>query len=312
MEYIDTILEGNCLDVLKQLPDETFNTCVTNPPYWKLRDYGVEGQLGHEDSPEDFISKLVSVFNEVKRTLKPDGTLWVNIGDTYAANRGSINRAPSNTRNKNGHMGAMNVPNGLKPKDMVGIPWRLALALQQDGWYLRSDIIWYKTNPLPESVRDRPTRSHEYIFLLSKSPRYYYDYEAIKEPVAAATKTRMKQNIENQKGSSRANGGAKTNGNLKAVGDGLTRNKRTVWPVSTKPFKDAHFATFPLDLIEPCIMAGCPSGGIVLDPFMGAGSTAIAALKLGRKFTGIELNGQYINEIANPRITTWLRKAKSH
>lgn len=295
-----TILQGDCIEKLRELPDESVQTCITSPPYWGLRDYGVEGQLGLESTPEEYVQNLVEVFQEVKRVLRDDGTLWLNLGDSYAANR--------TYQVKNG-IGAKEhifgrgskVPPGLKQKDLVGIPWMVAFALRADGWYLRSDIIWNKPNPMPERVTDRPTKAHEHVFLLSKSANYYYDHKAIKEPVSQSTISRLTQNVMNQKGSDRANGGAKTNGNMKAVGGSTSRNRRTVWTVSTKPFKGAHFATFPKDLILPCVLAGAPEYGTVLDPFFGAGTTALVALENLRSCIGIELNPAYV-EIAKRRL----------
>jgi len=319
------IIQGNCLDVLRELPSESINCCVTSPPYWGLRDYGTDGQLGQESTPEEYVAGMVAVFREVRRVLRGDGTLWLNLGDSYnAAREGGhaggtkgISR-PEITARRSG----VNAP-GLKPKDLVGIPWRVAFALQADGWWLRQDIIWSKPNPMPESVRDRCTKSHEYIFLLSKSKKYYYNSEAIKEPVTQSSLERLGQDVANQEGSGRVPG--KTNGKMKAVKfggtkaagygtrihsgkewnpgdtDGLTRNKRSVWTVTTKPFKGAHFATFPVDLIEPCVLAGCPAGGTVLDPFMGSGTTLAVAMDAGCEGIGIELNEEYI-KLATKRL----------
>lgn len=300
---------GNCLDILPTLPEQSIDCCVTSPPYWGLRDYGMEDQLGLDLSPEKYIENMVQVFREVWRVLKDDGTLWLNLGDSYA-NNGTGGHGATGRK----------VPDGLKIKDLVGIPWRVALALQADGWYLRSDIIWSKPNPMPESVTDRPTKSHEYIFLLSKSAKYYYDHQAIREQAEHSSIKRWEQDIENQKGSERVPG--KANGNMKAVGGpkkdkqrgysrrhagfndrwdkmttaeqcSLGRNKRSVWNIATMPYKGAHFATFPPKLIEPCILAGCPEGGTVLDPFGGSGTTAMVAVKHRRKAVLIELNPEY-------------------
>lgn len=297
------ILQGDCLEVLKTLPDESVHCCVTSPPYWGLRDYGVDGQLGLEETPEQYVQNMVEVFREVRRVLRRDGTLWLNLGDSYVGtgNKGEY-KDPKYTDGRNGQSVAINNKVvGLKPKNLVGIPWRVAFALQADGWYLRSDIIWHKPNPMPESVRDRPTKSHEYIFLLSKNEHYYYDHESVKEPVSSSTVSRLKQMINQQAGSKRANGGRKTNGNMKAVGNTESRNRRSVWTVTTKPFSEAHFAVYPPDLIKPCILAGCPSEGTVLDPFFGSGTTGVVALQYNRDFIGIELNPQYI-EIAERRL----------
>ena len=298
------IIHGNCLEVLKRLDENSIDCCVTSPPYWGLRDYGVDGQLGLERTPEEYTEKLVSVFREVKRVLKDEGTFWLNLGDSYAgsnsagiednkaANRGSRKTVVKERPNK--------VVKGLKPKDLVGIPWRVAFALQADGWYLRSDIIWHKPNPMTESVRDRPTKAQEYIFLMSKSPRYYYDQDAISEPVQHPkllhkSKKKTPEQIDAYFGNAPSN-----LGRCGTSKDGK-RNRRSVWAVATKPFSEAHFATFPPDLIEPCILAGCPSGGVVLDPFFGAGTTGLVAMRNGRQYIGIELNEEYI-EIAEKRL----------
>lgn len=327
------IIVNDSLDALKSAPDKWVQTCVTSPPYWGLRDYGVDGQLGLEPTPDQFVQKLVSIFREVRRCLKDDGTLWLNLGDSYAGGgNGRVSKVDETSkqatnRGARGQVGeAMPMPKpkdfGLKPKDLVGIPWRVAFALQADGWYLRQDIIWAKPNPMPESVRDRCTKSHEYIFLFSKSPKYYFNNDAIKEPVAQSTIKRLSQNIAAQRGSDRVPG--KTNGPMKAVFGGRNkhsgygtrlhsgredsgnylecgRNKRSVWTVTTKPFKGAHFATFPMDLIEPCILAGSKKGDVVLDPFAGAGTTGVVCKRHGREFVGIEINPEYA-EIAEKRI----------
>lgn len=304
--------------------------CVTSPPYWGLRDYGVGGQIGLETTPDEFLEQMVSVFRDVRRVLRDDGTLWLNLGDSYA-NDGKFG---GKTGGKQAYLdeasllrnGREKRVTGLKPKDMVGIPWRTAFALQADGWYLRRDIIWHKLNPLPESVRDRPSTAHEYLFLLSKSGQYHYDADAIMEPVSPNTHARLSQDVANQVGSARANGGGKTNGNMKAVGKSAKvadaesgirhnesfsgavclpvthRNKRSVWATSTEAFSEAHFATFPPALIEPCIKAGCPEGGTVLDPFGGAGTTGLVADRLRRNAILIELNPEYAG-IAERRIS---------
>ncbi len=265
---LNRIHQFDCVQGMKLIPDDSIDTCVTSPPYWNVRDYGVDGQVGLEDDYKQYIKKLVDVFHEVKRVLKPDGTLWLNINDTYAANRTYQVSQSIHKGHDYGKSNGMKVPEGLKEKDMIGIPWKSAFALQEDGWYLRSDIIWQKPNPMPESVKDRPTRSHEFIFLMSKSKKYYYDYESIKENTL----------------------------------DGSTKkNKTDVWTVQKKSFKEAHFATFPEDLIVPCILGGSREGGVVLDPFMGAGTTALVAAKNNRNFIGFELNHEYI-EIANKRL----------
>lgn len=311
---MNEIFNGDALSILKTLPSESVNVCVTSPPYYNLRDYGTDGQIGREKTPEEYIEKLVEVFREVRRVLRPDGTLWLNIADSYATSSGS--QAPTNTRNSCGHT-QKHVPKGYKRKDLIGIPWMLAFALRADGWYLRQDIIWAKPNCMPESVKDRCTKSHEYIFLLSKSPTYYFDAEAISEPIAESSIKRFAQNIEAQKGSNRQPG--KTNGPMKAAlprfggskyGNSTSpetrtksgnvykptprRNKRDVWTVSTKGFNGAHFAVFPEDLVRPCILAGSPPGGVVIDPFFGSGTVGAVAIKEGRMFIGIEINPDYV------------------
>ena len=296
-------LIGDCIESMRGLPDASVNCCVTSPPYFGLRNYGVEGQIGLEDTPDAFVARLVEVFREVRRVLRDDGTLWLNLGDSYARTGGTDRRVSDtakvgSTRNTLTQMSDRTgkAPVGLKDKDLIGIPWRVAFALQADGWYLRQDIIWAKPNPMPESVRDRCTKAHEYVFLLSKGPRYYFDSEAIKEPgvIPAGTK--------GAKGS--AERAAQTGVNSRPpeykVYDGM-RNRRSVWTVTTKPFKGAHFATFPPDLIEPCILAGCPVGGTVLDPFGGSGTTAGVALKHGRNAILCELNPDYA-ELVNARV----------
>lgn len=349
----------SCITGLAKLPDKAIHCCVTSPPYYGLRDYGTNDQIGLEETPEEYVRKLVEVFREVRRVLRDDGTLWLNLGDSYNGSGKGGNPDGSCWK---GFVGNDNRENSakqkktdikcIKPKDLIGIPWMVAFALRSDGWYLRQDIIWHKPNPMPESITDRCTKAHEYIFLLSKSAKYFYDADAIKEPVKESSVARLKQDLDNQKGSNRVPG--KTNGAMKAVGPkiGGTKygdnsdikyatksgkewvvkgyehrgegdkkltghsvyydsdgnligngyaNKRSVWTVTTKPFKEAHFATFPEDLIAPCIKAGCPEYGVVLDPFMGAGTTAVVARKLNRKYVGYELNSKYI-DIAQRRM----------
>lgn len=338
------ILIGDCIEMMRGLPNGFVNTCVTSPPYFGLRDYGVDGQIGLEETPGEFIARLVEVFREVRRVLRDDGTVWVNMGDTYAsiaggyASAGSAGKHDTVSQSTRGAVlrgKRRSPPTGLKQKDLMGIPWRLAFALQDDGWYLRQDIIWHKPNPMPESTRDRCTKSHEYLFLLSKSPRYYYDQDAIKEPVALSSIARLSQDIAQQFGSDRVPG--KSNGPMKAVrnkrnsfkrenskreqtipGQSMgthrpereesswpldTRNKRSVWSVPTVGFKGAHFATFPPDLIRPCILAGAPRGGVVLDPFGGAGTTAVVAMEEGRRSILCELNPEYA-EMAERRVAS--------
>jgi len=351
----DRILNGDALEVLRTLPDQSVHCCVTSPPYWGLRDYGVDGQLGLEKTPEEYVARLVEIFREVRRVLRDDGTLWLNLGDSYG--NPSAGRNDGDHR-ADGHQGGMSFKavgttkhtgNSVKPKDLVGIPWRVAFALQADGWWLRSDIIWAKPNPMPESVKDRPTRAHEYIFLLSKSGTvqfwthsdacldervfekpapdyrwvhrttreetatdpnnpddwrrinlwrghdYYYDHEAIKErAVDPGSWNRNPHSIP-------AGHEGGTREGLHKIEASPYRNKRDVWTVTTKPYPDTHFAVYPPDLIRPCIRAGCPVGGVVLDPFFGAGTTGLVAKQEGRHYLGIELNQEYI-EMAEARI----------
>lgn len=306
---MNTIYNLDCLVGLREMPDNSVDCCVTSPPYFNLRDYGVDGQIGLEDSPAEYINRLVEVFGEVRRVLSPDGTLWLNIGDSYAGSGKGAASYPENAENyKQGtDRGAVGCSatikkfDGYKSKDLIGIPWMLAFALRDNGWYLRQDIIWAKPNPMPESVRDRCTKSHEYIFLLSKSKNYYYDCESIKEPAVTKgcgekTESRYggKKYTENPDAFFRTKSG-------RAYVHHDFRNKRDVWTVATKPHKESHFAMFPERLIMDCISAGCPVGGVVLDPFMGGGTTALVARKLGRKYIGFELNPEYI-ELAENRL----------
>ena len=389
------ILQGDCIESLKKLETESVNTCVTSPPYWGLRDYGDSNQLGLEDTPAEFVDNLVKVFREVKRVLRDDGTVWLNLGDSYARTGGDSSKKGrhwddrKNNPNTGHNRYAKDI--GLKQKDLVGIPWRVALALQQDGWYLRQDIIWHKPNPMPESVKDRCTKAHEYIFLLTKKPKYYFDYESIKEDCVTKSKQTNKKNThgkyqtkeneaKNRQGIHADRGDklievrtklptqkdlvdflrskttAKTLANstdipltkiehwfrydengfayptiedwnkvkefiddwsdgFNLIDEALTyyelktdevahtnkKNKRSVWTVSTKSFKGAHFATFPMDLIEPCVLAGCPEGGVVLDPFAGSGTTGIVAVNNNRNACLIDLSNEYL-DIAEKRI----------
>jgi len=307
--HVVELIQGDAREALSRLPDKTIQTCVTSPPYWGLRDYGIAGQLGLENSPDKFVAKLVEVFREVRRVLKDDGTLWLNLGDCYAQSSYGSGGGWAKARNNYSNAPAQNrslfkdpgYRHGLKNKDLIGIPWRVAFALQADGWYLRQDIIWHKRNPMPESVTDRCTKAHEYIFLLSKSDRYYFDHEAIKEPALSPGSVHVHK--AGNKTSSLAGDPRHATKPQRTVVTGSTRNRRSVWTVSTKPYRGAHFATFPPDLIEPCILAGAPVGGIVLDPFMGTGTTGYVALKHGRDFIGIELNPEYL-ELARARIAT--------
>ena len=287
------ILHGNCLARLRDLEDQSINTCITSPPYWGLRNYEEEGQIGLENTPEEFVENLVQVFREVKRVLRDDGTVWLNLGDSYSSGGRTTTTNQTLRGDKDYGVTRPKPSEGIKPKDLIGIPWRVAFALQADGWYLRQDIIWHKPNPMPESVRDRCTKAHEYIFLLSKNAKYYFDNEAIKEDAVA--KNRTAGNKVPQKGTDQPFSETKQ-GLIKAQQKKYQkRNKRSVWTVTTKPFKGAHFATFPMDLIEPCVLAGCPEGGTVLDPFGGAGTTALVANKHNRNAILIELNQDYID-----------------
>lgn len=348
---IDKIYQGDSLEVLKTFEDNSIDCCVTSPPYYALRDYGVDGQIGLEDSPEKYIERLTEVFMEVHRVLKPNGTLWLNIGDSY---NGSGGNHKEGQKNDTGFQGDLGVRcggkgarvKGLKPKDLIGIPWMLAFSLRNAGWYLRQDIIWHKPNPMPESVTDRCTKSHEYIFLMSKSQKYYFDYEAIQEEAnpnyisknirfggnkygdnddphfqiysgnvyEPKTKVRTQNNGYSKAGGHQDNSGGvgdyskhghtkncQYDGNEGIKDEVFVRNKRDVWSINVKPNKEAHFATYPQELVFPCILAGCPEGGVVLDPFMGSGTTGIVANKLGRHYVGIELNPEYV-EMSERRI----------
>lgn len=319
-----TILVGDVLARLKELPDESVQTVVTSPPYWGLRDYGVEGQIGMERTPDEYIGKMVAVFREVRRVLKSDGTLWVNIGDSYA----NDGKWGGETGGKQAYLddsnrklvGREKRQTGLKPKDLVGVPWMLAFAIRGDGWWLRGDHVWGKPNGMPESVEDRPTRSHEYVFLFAKSERYTYNPDAVRTAPKASIETRLKQDVESQAGSVRANGGAKTNGPMKAVRrsdkqkghsrrhDGFNdrwdqmekdeqmadgANLRSIWWISPAQYEEAHFAVMPDRVAEICILAGSNEGDLVLDPFCGSGTTGMVAVRYHRNFIGVELNPEY-------------------
>ena len=290
------IIYGDCRNKLKELGPESVQICVTSPPYWGLRDYGHDDQLGLEETPEEYTDNLVEVFRQVKRVLKDDGTLWLNLGDSYNGSGGA-----GGDYNKGGLKEGQPKYKGrniltLKPKDLVGIPWRVAFALQADGWYLRQDIIWHKPNPMPEPVKDRCTKSHEYIFLLSKSEKYFYDADAISEPIQDSTVERYKTGWDGDR--KRGWPGNSQNNMHKYMGSEKAqsvthRNKRSVWTVNTKPYSEAHFAVFPQELIEPCIQAGSKTGDVVLDPFFGSGTTGEVAERFGRNYVGIELNEEY-------------------
>lgn len=332
------IITADVLDGLRSLPSESVNCCITSPPYYALRDYGVPGQLGLEKTPEEYIANMTAVFCEVRRVLRNDGVLWLNIGDSYATT-GGANTGGDGRRVDGGTPYKMSgLPRtsggGIKPKDLIGIPWMLAFALRADGWYLRCDVIWSKPNPMPESVADRPTKAHEYIFLMAKSERYWYDAEAIRERAVNGDPNsprgsrgvlgEMNSGVRKQDDLGKrtytgfnARCPASVKAQMRENGTGLyppywadtggvgrpteTRNKRSVWEVATAPYPEAHFATFPPDLIKPCVLAGCPEGGTVIDPFMGSGTTGVVALSYGRKFIGIELNGEYV-KLAEKRL----------
>ena len=294
---------GDCLQSLRAMPDQSIHCCVTSPPYFGLRDYGMDGQIGLEDTPEAYVARLVEVFREVKRVLRDDGTLWLNIGDSYAGSGkgrnadGSHQEGGKQGTNKGTVVGKLiktEAPD-CKQKDLIGIPWMLAFALRADGWYLRQDIIWHKPNPMPESVRDRCTKAHEYVFLLSKSERYFFDAEAIKEPAVSEKPAGNKRHKYADAYAAGTSEEHRTKAGLLALQgvEWQTRNRRSVWSVATRPYKGAHFATFPPALIEPCILAGCPEGGTVLDPFGGSGTTAGVALAHGRNAVLCELNEEY-------------------
>ena len=300
----DVIINRDCLMALRELPADSIHCCVTSPPYYALRDYGMDAQIGREDTPEEYIGRLAAVFRELKRVLRPDGTFWLNIADTYCGTGSKCNSTdPKNPKGRNGQsVSIARTAAGCKQKDLIGIPWLLAFALRADGWYLRSDIIWYKANPMPESCKDRPSRCYEHIFLLTKSKKYFYDAAAIAEPIAPTTAARYrgKRSI-----SSKYSKGIPGQGKVQAINtarkDGYydealiptTRNKRDVWQINTVPYKGEHFAAFPPKLAETCIKAGCPKGGVVIDPFFGSGTTGVAAKKLDRRYIGIELNADY-------------------
>ncbi len=264
---------GDSREILQDFPENYFQSCITSPPYWGLRDYGVDGQIGAESTVDKYIEDLVNIFREVRRTLKEDGTLWLNIGDSYTSG-GRTWRDADKKNSARGMSYRAPTPQGLKSKDLIGVPWKIAFALQADGWYLRSDIVWYKPNCQPESVKDRPTRSHEYVFLFSKNEKYFYNHEAIKEPTADGKKL---------------------------------RNKRTVWSINTEPFKEAHFAVFPPALVEQCMLASSSRGDLILDPFFGSGTVAQVAIEQNRKCIGVELNKDYA-VIAKNRISHLNRK----
>ena len=310
-ENLNSIICGDALEELKKFPDESINSCITSPPYYGLRDYHKENQIGRETTVEEYLDRLVQVFREVRRVLKKDGTCFVVIADSYAGSGAKGNYAdPKNPKGRKGQKQAINQKvRGYKSKDLMGIPWRLALLLREDSWYLRSDIIWYKENAMPETCRDRPTRSYEHIFLLTKSPKYYYDFDAMKEPVKEVSKRRyVRGRSEDNKylnedaGISIQNiNKARKYGEYKGDNIPQFRNKRDIWTINTTSFRGNHYAAFPPKLAEICMIAGCPKGGIVLDPFVGSGTVGMVALMKGRKYVGIELNEDYC-KLARQRI----------
>ena len=319
---MNVISFGDCREILRLWASwgVKAQTCVTSPPYFGLRDYGHPGQLGLEQTPEQYVAAMVEVFRCVRDVLADDGTLWLNIGDSYARTGGTDRKVSASakvgsTRNTLEQMGdrKQRAPGGLKDKDLIGIPWRVAFALQADGWYLRQDIIWHKPNPMPESVTDRCTKAHEYLFLLSKSSRYYFDSEAMKETATTSERDIRRARVtgRGEQASSANYLGSpqrdKSGGFPQADMDNPVRNRRSVWTVATRPYKGAHFATYPPALIEPCILAGSRPGDIVLDPFMGSGTTAAVALEQGRQYLGCELNSEYA-ALQNDRIRAALDK----
>jgi DNA modification methylase len=292
------VIESCAAPALRELPAGSVQTCVTSPPYFGLRDYGHDGQIGLEATPDEYVAVLVDVFREVRRVLADDGTLWLNLGDSYWTAKGNPgpNSADAKQPARRGWVRPQDrpAPAGIKGKDLIGIPWMAAFALRADGWFLRSEVIWAKRNCMPESVADRPTRAHEHLFLLTKTPRYYYDAEAIREPDMGNDHARQvldgQPSLEPSGGIRPAHRGLRTPDGR----DGLGRNKRSVWTVATTPYAGAHFATFPPKLIEPCILAGAREGDTVLDPFAGSGTTGVVALRHGRSFVGVEINPEYV------------------
>lgn len=317
---INTIHNMDAMTLLKHMPSQSVNCIVTSPPYFGLRDYGMAGQIGLEETPQQFVAKLVELFREARRVLRDDGTFWLNLGDSYAGNNSSSGEGETRyTSTLNGGAGVkphekvhaqrrVTTETGIPSKNLIGIPWRVAFGLQDDGWILRSDIIWHKPNPMPESVTDRPTKAHEYVFLFAKSQRYFYDAEAIWEVAAydgrhdERQKGSAKYTTHTVPGQSTQSFASTGHERWRFNADGVRiRNKHSVWKVSTEPFSGAHFATFPTKLIEPMILAGCPVGGVVYDPFIGSGTTALVARKHGRDYIGSELNPEY-TKIARDRL----------
>ena len=317
-ENENKIICGDALETLRSFPDESISCCITSPPYYGLRDYKSDGQIGREKTVEEYLDRLVAVFREVRRVLKKDGTCFIVIGDSYAGSGGGKGQYmdPKYPKGRNGQNSSITQKVlGYKSKDLMGIPWRLAFALREDGWYLRSDIIWHKENAMPEACKDRPTRSYEHIFLLSKSPRYYYDYDSLAEPMKEVSKKRYVRGRSKENKYLNENSGAKiqkineARGYGQYKGDNIPqfRNKRDIWTINTTSFRGNHYAAFPPKLAEICMITGCPKGGIILDPFIGSGTVGLIALLHNRKYIGIELNEEYVN-LTKKRIETEVKK----
>ena len=316
-ENTNKILCGDALETLKNFPAESINCSITSPPYYGLRDYHKKEQIGREKTVEEYLDRLINVFREVRRVLKKDGTCFIVIGDSYAGTSSKKEqRDPKYPKGRNGQNPSITQKVlGYKSKDLMGIPWRLAFALREDGWYLRSDIIWHKENAMPEACKDRPTRSYEHIFLLSKSPRYYYDYDSLAEPMKEVSKKRYVRGRSKENKYLNENSGAKiqkineARGYGQYKGDNIPqfRNKRDIWTINTTSFRGNHYAAFPPKLAEICMIAGCPKGGIILDPFIGSGTVGLIALLHNRKYIGIELNEEYVN-LTKKRIETEVKK----
>ena len=316
-ENTNKIICGDALETLKNFPNESINCCITSPPYYGLRDYHKKEQIGREKTVEEYLERLVAVFREVRRVLKKDGTCFLVLGDSYAGTSSKKEqRDPKYPKGRNGQdLSITQKVAGYKSKDLMGIPWRLALLLREDGFYLRSDIIWHKENAMPEACRDRPTRSYEHIFLLSKSPKYYYDYEQMAEPMKEVSKKRYVRGRKPDNKYLKENSGAKLQkinearkyGEYKGDNIPQFRNKRDIWTINTTSFRGNHYAAFPPKLVEICMLAGCPKGGVILDPFIGSGTVGFVALMQDRNYIGIELNEEYVN-LARKRIKTEVKK----
>ena len=316
-ENTNKIICGDALETLKNFPNESINCCITSPPYYGLRDYHKKEQIGREKTVEEYLERLVAVFREVRRILKKDGTCFVVIGDSYAGTSSKKEqRDPKYPKGRNGQNSSITQKMlGYKSKDLMGIPWRLALALREDGFYLRSDIIWHKENAMPEACRDRPTRSYEHIFLLSKSPKYYYDYEQMAEPMKEVSKKRYVRGRKPDNKYLKENSGAKLQkinearkyGEYKGDNIPQFRNKRDIWTINTTSFRGNHYAAFPPKLVEICMLAGCPKGGVILDPFIGSGTVGFTAFLHNRKYIGIELNAEYVS-LAKKRIESEVKE----